>query len=187
MKLLLLIILLLVNLLYIPLNRQVAKFSFKIRFDGLTPLLPWTIWVYASFYILYPLSILVLWNSPFAVPFLVTLILSTTLASLIWKIFPNGVVRPNLDSSAGGYHHRLLRLLYLHDRDCNGLPSGHVMHSFIFCFYLAKEFPPVWPIFVVILLAISLSTLTTKQHYFLDMVCTLCLTPLLIELTRLLL
>ncbi len=184
-KVFLLFILFSVTLLYFPLNRQTPKFSFKTKFDTLIPLMPWTVWIYFSYYFLFPASIALSWNSDYAIPLLVTLIFSTTIASVFWRIFPNGVMRPQIEIHYS-HHHRLLGLIYSHDRDCNGLPSGHVLHSFVACFFLAKLFPHLWAFFVIILLAISFSTLTTKQHYFLDMVLTLLFSPLIIELTSLL-
>lgn len=182
MKVILLLILLLTTLLYFPLNRQVPKFSFRTRFDSQIPLLPWTVWVYFSYFLLFPLSIVLTWNSKYASPLLVTQIFSTLIASLIWKIFPNGVIRPQIETTYN-HNHRFLGLIYSYDKDCNGLPSGHVLQSFVACFFLAKLFPNIWAIFVVILLAISLSTLTTKQHYFLDMIITLLFAPLIVELS----
>lgn len=181
-KLVLLVVLILLHLLYVPLNRRTSRFNLKIRFDNQIPLLPWTVWIYALYYLLLPLSILILWSSPYLIPLLFTQIISTALASFIWWIFPNGVLRPDL-AQINTPSHRLLRQFYFYDKDCNGLPSGHVMHTFISCFFLAKFFPQAWTLFVFVLLAISFSTLTTKQHYFLDTVTTLILAPLIIELS----
>lgn len=182
MKVILLLILFLITLLYFPLNRQVPKFSFKTKLDSQIPLLPWTVWVYFSYFLFFPLSIALTWNSRYASPLLVTQIFSTLIASLIWKVFPNGVIRP-LIKTPTNLNHRLLSLIYKYDRDCNGLPSGHVLQSFVACFFLALLFPKIWVVFVLVLLAISLSTLTTKQHYFLDMIITLLFAPLIIELS----
>jgi len=104
------------------------------------------------------------------------------MASIFWMILPNGVLRPTVDKTKN-IHLRLLSLLYSHDRDSNGLPSGHVLHSFVACYFLANTFPELWVLFFFILMGISLSTLTTKQHYFLDMVVTLAITPFIIELS----
>jgi len=107
---------------------------------------------------------------------------ATAIATILWKIFPNGVIRPRIEEG-NRFNERLLRLIYSHDKDCNGLPSGHVLHSFVSCFFLAKLYPQIWVIFFFILFAISFSTLTTKQHYFVDMIGTLALAPLIIELS----
>ena len=182
MKVFLLLILSSIILLYIPLNRQKPRFNFKIKLDDLIPLIPWTVWIYVSYYLLLPMSVLLIWSSSHAIAFFVTQIISTAFASLIWKIFPNGVVRPTINNHSN-INHRILNLIYNHDKDCNGLPSGHVLHSFVSCYYLAKVFPQAWILFVGILFAISISTLTIKQHYYIDMVATLLLTPILIEIS----
>ncbi len=186
MKIALLVILSLITLLYIPLNRQVPKYSLKLSLDDRIPFLPWTVWVYYLYYLIFMVSICLLWNSELIIPYLITQVLSTAIASLIWKIFPNGVVRPTIEKPET-YSQIVLHKHFQHDKDCNGLPSGHVMHTFIACLYLSKLYPPFWFIFYLIMLPISLSTLTTKQHYYLDMVTTLCLTPAMIEIINLVL
>ncbi|EKD52927.1 MAG: phosphoesterase, PA-phosphatase related protein [uncultured bacterium] len=182
MKAILLLILSSIILLYIPLNRQTPKYRLNIGFDHRIPLLPWTVWIYFSYYLLLPLSIILTWNSRFATSLLVTQIVATAIATILWKIFPNGVIRPQVEVG-NRLNERLLRLIYSHDKDCNGLPSGHVLHSFVSCFYLAKLYPQMWVVFFLLLFAISFSTLTTKQHYFVDMIGTLALAPFIIELS----
>lgn len=185
MKLFLLLIFGLTLSLYLPLNRQTPKFRFKLSLDDNIPLIPWTVWLYISYYLLMPLSVILLWQSPLFYPFISTQIIATMLASAFWKIFPNGVSRPPL-SSGHKTHHKILSLIYYHDGDSNGLPSGHVMHSFISCYFLALIFPSLWLLFFIILFSISLSTLTTKQHYFLDIAVTPVLTLIIIEVCKVL-
>lgn len=182
MKVFLLLTMVLAILLYLPLNRQTPKYRLNLPLDNHIPLIPWTVWVYIFYYILLPASILFLWNSRFAIPFLVSQIVGTAISSFLWKVFPNGVTRPIIKQQSNRGL-RLLGLIYRHDQDCNGLPSGHVLHSFISCYYLAQLFPQIWTLFYIILMAISFSTLTTKQHYFLDMISTLIITPPIIELS----
>lgn len=172
--------------LYLPLNRQIPRFRFKIPLDDSIPLIPWTVWIYVSYYLLLPLSVLLLWNSGFFNEFLAVQIIGTLLASAFWKIIPNGVTRPSL-TQTHNLHLRTLSLIYRHDGDSNGLPSGHVLHTFIACYFLALQFPQFWIYFFLILVLISLSTLTTKQHYFLDIAITPVVTLLIIEATKLLL
>lgn len=184
MKIVLLVILSLIILLYIPLNRQVPRYSLKLRLDDHIPFLPWTVWIYYLYYLLFLASIVFLWNSALIIPYLGTQIISTAIASLIWKLFPNGVVRPKVENPYT-YSQILLDKHFQHDKDCNGLPSGHVMHTFVACYFFSLSFPVLWPFFYLILIAISISTLTTKQHYYMDMVTTLSITPAIIELSKL--
>lgn len=182
MKALLLLILSSIILLYIPLNRQTPKYRLNTRFDNRIPLIPWTVWIYVSYYLLLPASVILTWNSRHAISFLITQIVATSIATLIWKIFPNGVIRPTIEGSRN-YSRQLLRLIYSHDKDSNGLPSGHVLHSFVSCFYLAQLYPQVWAVFYFLLMVISFSTLTTKQHYFIDTIGTLAITPIIIKIS----
>ncbi|OGD72589.1 hypothetical protein A3K29_00355 [Candidatus Collierbacteria bacterium RIFOXYB2_FULL_46_14] len=182
MKGFLLLILILTILLYLPLNRQKPKYRLNLRLDDRIPLVSWTVWVYVAYYLLIPISVILTWNSIYATPLLITQIIATAFASTIWRIFPNGVIRPTIRQHSSRSL-RLLSLIYHHDRDCNGLPSGHVLHSFISCFYLAQLYPQVWIVCYLLLMAISFSTLTTKQHYLLDMIATLIIAPFIIELS----
>ncbi len=183
MKFILLLIFFFTLLLYIPLNRQIPRYRLRLRLDEHIPLIPWTVWIYVSYYFLVPISIFLLWPTNLFLPFLISQIAVTVISSAIWKLFPNGVVRPKI-TDATTYHHSILKLIYRHDNDSNGLPSGHVGHTFISCYFLSIAFPQLWIIFFLILIAISFSTLTTKQHYYLDMVSTLAITPLFIEATH---
>ncbi len=183
MKFFLLIIFFAVTLLYIPLNRQAPKYRLKFSIDDQIPLMPWTVWIYAAYYPLIPLTLFFTWNSPVILPLLICLNISTIFSSLVWKIFPNGVARPTISRDLN-INHRVLSLIYSKDRDCNGLPSGHVIHSFIATYFLSLQFPNLWLVFLVILMSISISTLTTKQHYYIDMVATLFTAPLMVEFTK---
>lgn len=180
MQFILLLILILLHLLYLPLNRQAPKFNLKSLFDIPIHLIPWTVWIYLSYYFLLPVSVIILWRSPLITTLLITQIFATAIASSVWWLFPTGVRRPKLKTE-NGLSTKLLNQIYNYDKDCNGLPSGHVMYSFISCFFLAKLFPQAWIVFYLILFAISLSTITTKQHYFIDMAVTLLITPAIIE------
>lgn len=186
MNLFLLLTLILVLYLYVPLNRQTVLRSFKTRIDHHFPVLPFSVWVYAIYYILIPITAIILWNTPNIKPFLLTQIIGSTIAVLIWRYFPNGVNRLHIISPQG-ISQKLLQYIYSHDGDSNGLPSGHVTHSIIACFYLAQTFPNFTTQFSLLAILVSISTITTKQHYIADYVFSVPFSLLTISFTRFLL
>jgi membrane-associated phospholipid phosphatase len=62
----------------------------------------------------------------------------------------------------------MLGLLHSADTPGNACPSVHVGMTFLAGFGFIKEKRYLFPIFMVWALLISLSTLTVKQHYFMD-------------------
>jgi len=183
MKLILLIIYLVSLSLYFPLNRKPSKFYFPSKIDYYLPLMPVSVWVYSSYYLLHPLAIFLLWFKPEIIGLLSTLIVSTILSSLIWWFFPNGVKRPKL-SCVNTISQKVLSYIYSKDNDSNAFPSGHISHTIICCYYLILGFPNLFFMLYIWCISICISTLTTKQHYFLDYVLTPPFTIILISFTR---
>lgn len=69
----------------------------------------------------------------------------------------------------------LLRAVRMLDRPVNCFPSLHVSSVYLFSFAFWHECRKKFAIFMAISTAISLSTLTTKQHYILDVIAGLTL------------
>ena len=183
MKFVLLIIYLTSLSLYFPLNRKPSKFYFPSKIDNHLPLVPMSVWIYSSYYLLHPLAILLLWFKPEISNLLTVLILSTLLSSLIWWLFPNGVKRPVL-ASPKSLSQKALYYIYSKDNDSNAFPSGHISHTIICCYFLILSFPLLFLPIYLWCISICISTLTTKQHYLVDYILTPPLTLFLISLTR---
>jgi membrane-associated phospholipid phosphatase len=66
-------------------------------------------------------------------------------------------------------------MLYQADRSYNAAPSGHTFYTLISCFYLSRWQPKYKIVWAVIAGLIILSTLFTRQHYVLDLICGLVL------------
>jgi len=86
-----------------------------------------------------------------------------------YAVFPTYVIRPEITSQTAGSN--LLRWVYEHDQPYNALPSSHVYLTLL-CGLLWMRWKLhgrlIWLVGVVV---ICLSTLFTKQHYLLDVVC----------------
>lgn len=140
----------------------------KIWIDNNTPLLNWTFWIYSSDYLFLVLGGLLMPDKKS-----VRKIRNAYIATLffhfgIFVIYPTYMIRPEIVGDSWGA--AIGRWTQLVDNPTNCFPSLHVSStfvvSFIICYYYKFLCIPMnlWA------LAISVSTLTTKQHYFYDVV-----------------
>ena len=124
MKLILLLLLLPIKSLYIPLNKRRSKYYWKLPLDDKIPLIP----IFIVPYLLHHPGIIftgiVLWNTPYISPFLLSLIISYSIAIIFWYFVPNGVHRP--PAIHASYFTSWINKLYTHDGDTNGFPSAHI-------------------------------------------------------------
>ena len=169
--------------LYFPLNHQKSLVYFAHQLDHHLPLLPHTVWFYLSYYLFFPLSLLLIYLTHQRSNVLPALIFSTLVCSLFWWLLPNGVKRPTL-SQPRNLSEKLLSFIYQKDGDANGFPSGHISHTLIAGYYLSLAYPYYFVPICYACLAICISTLTTKQHYLFDYLFTVPLTIAIIEITE---
>ena len=134
--------------------------------DRAVPFLEWTIWIYASYFVFLVMPFAVCRDEARVMRVLYALALNSTLAGAVFLAWPTqGVVQqPSADGLTGLLWHALLTV----DRPLNCAPSLHVANACVCAFALQREGAkwcygaPVW------LALILLSTLTTKQHFFID-------------------
>ena len=134
--------------------------------DDWVPFLGWTIWVYLSEY---PLMVLAIWlgtDDRERSRLFYAFILAAVIALAIFILWPTAVAResPGSDGVTG----LLWRWLYSVDTPANALPSLHVANTCLAATCLRRcgrawqIVAPIWAALIV------LSTLTTKQHYAID-------------------
>lgn len=169
--------------LYFPLNQRRPKFDFMSRLDKNIPLIPQSVWIYATYYILLPASIISIWIKDSHSNLLLALTVSILLSCLIWWQFPNGVKRPTIKNPKSASQ-KILAHIFSSDKDSNVFPSGHISLSIISTYYLCISFPSIILPVSILCIAICISTLTTKQHYLFDYVFTVPLTITIIQLTQ---
>ena len=134
--------------------------------DGWIPFLEWTIWIYASYYLLLVLSVWVPRDDRRRSDAVYGLLLAGIVGLVIFTVLPTSVVRqsPNLGGATGF----LWRILLSVDTTLNALPSLHVADTCLAATALASR-SRMWRIVAIVWAAmIILSTLTTKQHYMVD-------------------
>ena len=127
---------------------------------------PWTIWIYLSDYILIFLPAILVTNSRVMKRLLKGYLVNFVIHFPIFFFFPTTLVRPPLVEDS--FLTQVFHLLWSIDAAVNCFPSQHVS----LCFVVAMGFWNyrrrwAWGMIVWSLL-ISLSTLTTKQHYVWD-------------------
>ena len=159
--------------LYAPLNQNlsggIAPF---LWLDALIRLHP--IWVFPYLLALPIWVVSLIWGTIrmdartyriMAVAALIAVIVGVT----TYAVFPTYVIRPEITSQTLGSN--LLRWVYAHDQPYNALPSSHVYLTLL-CGLLWMRWKPrgrlIW---LAGVLTICLSTLFTKQHYLLDVIC----------------
>jgi membrane-associated phospholipid phosphatase len=134
--------------------------------DDWIPFLAWTIWVYASYYLLLILAVWLPKDDKRRSDAAYGLVLAAIIGVIIFTLWPTSVMRqsPGFDGPTAF----LWRLLFSVDTPMNALPSLHVANTCLAAIALWSRrglwriIVPVWATMVI------LSTLTTKQHYAID-------------------
>ena len=135
--------------------------------DRAIPFLDWTIWIYCSYGIFLLLPFAVCRDDRRAARALYALMANSIVAGLIFVAWPTSGVtqQPTLEGVSGFLWTALLAV----DRPANYLPSLHVANACICGFVVGREpnawryVGPVWALLIVV------STLTTKQHFVVDL------------------
>lgn len=148
------------------LSPQQLEFS---AIDRAVPLVPWTLWPYLSIYLIYFVSSYFQKDARRFSIFVVAFALAYCIASVIFLLYPTHLPREFLDlSSEPGMNAKMLQLFYHIDKPTNCLPSLHVGTAVICIFPFLGRRPFLAGLFAIWALIIAVSTLTTKQHYFVD-------------------
>lgn len=125
--------------------------------DRAIPFLPWTIAVYLSQFAFLFLALWLQTNSRALTRTFAAIAVATILSCAIFVVWPTAITRPPVRNAA-------FDALWLFDVPMNCFPSLHVALAAIAAsFWPRRRWPAaIWAA------AIALSTLTTKQHYAVD-------------------
>ena len=136
------------------------------QIDQRIPFLSWTVWIYFSQYLLLLFTVWSLRKTQYLSQFIYSISWASLFASLIFYFFP--VVLPRIPQATFGINTSLFGFLYLIDTPANCFPSLHVALACLTVPNVAKAHKH-WGFFVILWVGvIAISTLTTKQHYFID-------------------
>jgi len=136
--------------------------------DKATPFLPWTGWIYSIVFIL-PIFACLAARTDEDVRWLVLSFTGlTTFDALVFFAFPTVYPRPVM--AAAGLAALPLTIVHLLDTAKNCFPSQHVSTAVLTALHVRRLAPARGPVFLLLAAAIAASTLTTKQHYFWDVI-----------------
>ncbi len=140
------------------------------KIDAAVPFIPQTIWIYMSEYILFPTVYLMSKDLKNCNKYLYAFFAQQTTACIIFlfwpTIYPRHLFPLPEDMDALSYF--LFSSLRSADAPTNCCPSLHVSSVFLSSFIFLNEQKEKFPFFFIWAILIAASTLTTKQHYLID-------------------
>lgn len=145
------------------------------------PFLPQTFFIYILCYVVPPIMFLILPNWKSLTSTFWAFLTGLWIHKLIWLLFPVKYdLRPRIPQMVADPLLSLAnRFFALDSPPVNCFPSLHVSYIFLTYFAVAAYRPRYAPLFFILAVAISLSTLTFKQHYVMDVVTGIVLALLL--------
>lgn len=141
-----------------------------LALDYRVPLIPWTFLIYVSDYVLFVLIICLhkdkqQFNSMVRMCFVILVV-----CGMFFIIYPTTYPRPPYPKSGNFLVSSIMHIIGSADTPHNCLPSLHVCLTGVAVWSIRafgwRKFLPFW----IWAVAIFISTLTTKQHYFVDVV-----------------
>lgn len=139
--------------------------------DRLMPFLPWTVWIYFTEYLIFVVSWLMIKNHVNRTKYFYSYVFILAISVLTFIFFPVTFPRANYPLSAFEPSFTTMVFEYFRthmDSPANCLPSLHVSTCYIAAFALLPESRKWFWTFFVWASAVAVSTMTTKQHYFID-------------------
>lgn len=143
--------------------------SFVFPFEKYIPFIPWTIIPYMSSGLLFGLVFLLCAKREQLRTLTKRMVFVTITAGVCFVLFPLkfSFVKPEINNSFVGYSFQFLKLL---DSPFNQSPSLHIAYAFIFWSIFRNFSQPLRPLFMLWLLILGISTLTTYQHHGIDII-----------------
>lgn len=139
-----------------------------LKIDQSLPFLPWTFVIYVSCYFLIAIVIILL-KTPLEIYSFTRRAFGVLIAcGLFFLLYPTVYPRPEYSIVENGYLKLILHFIATVDKPGNCFPSLHVAMTAVSVWSMHSVNSFLFKIFIFWGAAICLSTLTTKQHYFVD-------------------
>jgi membrane-associated phospholipid phosphatase len=141
-------------------------------FDHAIPFIPQTVWIYTSEYIFFIVTYLMCKNVINLNKYTYSMITLQIISVVIFLVWPTTYPRElfPLPEGLDRFTHWVFSSLRAGDTPDNCCPSLHCSSVFLCSFLFLQEQRKKFPLMFGWALAIALSTLTTKQHYIIDVV-----------------
>ena len=143
-------------------------YIYMFDIEHIIPFIDWTIFIYMSDYIFVALVFYLLKDKQNMNRIFYSQLMLLFVAMIIFFIYPTAYPRPTVEYN--GFIGSFVKFLHTLDTSSNACPSMHVAVTFVAAFGFIKEQQKKLFIFIPWAILISLSTLTVKQHYILDIV-----------------
>lgn len=138
------------------------------RIDNLIPFIDWTVWIYHSQFFFLAFNIALLKEKENMSRVFYALNLASLLSFLIFLFYPTTI--PRTPQNDVGLTTRAFALLYTLDAPTNCFPSLHISLAGLSALGVVQEHKKLGALVCLWMLLISVSTMTTKQHYFIDVI-----------------
>jgi membrane-associated phospholipid phosphatase len=144
--------------------------------DRRIPFLGWTVWIYHTQFFFLLASVRLTRRAATITRALYAMAATSLISFAVFFVYPTTL--PRAESAAGALTRQAFALLYTLDGPTNCLPSLHVALACIAALAIGEaERRARWAAWLWAAL-ITISTLTTKQHYLADVVAGLCVAAL---------
>ena len=134
--------------------------------DKSMPFVGWSVWVYMSQFFFLVFSVMILKQPRSISRALYSMTLASALSFAVFFTYPTMLARG--PATAGGLTGRMFEFLYRIDSSANCFPSLHVSLAWLAALGVAGEDRGKGIAAIVFASVISLSTMTTGQHYLID-------------------
>ncbi|MBI4404481.1 MAG: phosphatase PAP2 family protein [Deltaproteobacteria bacterium] len=153
-----------------------------LALDYWVPFLPWSFFIYMSDYILFLLVLIQLDDQESFNPFARMAFAVLLICGSFFIFYPTTYPRPLYPTVENPALQFVLNLISAADTPNNCFPSMHVSLTGIAAWSMRAKGPRWHFLFWVWSVAIFASTMTTKQHYFLDVLGGLCVIGTVVSL-----
>lgn len=150
--------------------RQPALLRFGVL-DRLVPFQPKTVWIYFTEYIIFFACGFKLQRWESLTAYFCSYMFILVVSCIVFIVFPVTFPRDDypLNNYPDNFSKKALHFLRTHmDSPANCLPSLHVSSCFISAFAFWYESTTLFIVFFIWSCLVSYSTMSTKQHYFVD-------------------
>jgi membrane-associated phospholipid phosphatase len=140
--------------------------------DREIPLWAESVWIYISIYFMYGITYYLAKDLVNLSKYLYASLFQVLFSVSIFMVWPTTYPRHlyPLPDGIGGGTEFIFSLIRNIDTPASCCPSLHVSTAFLTSFVFLKEQKSKFPLFFIWAVIISLSTLSTKQHYFWDVI-----------------
>jgi membrane-associated phospholipid phosphatase len=140
--------------------------------DMMVPFMPYTVWIYLSEYLFFIAVYMTCKNMTNLNKYFYSFLTLQSVSVLIFWVWPTTYPRDlfPLPDDLGRVTYYLFNTLRMTDTPANCCPSLHVSSVYLSAFIFLNEQRKKFPFFFLWATAVAVSTLTTKQHYVVDVI-----------------